>query len=338
VTEDRSIPPSQPSEAPVQKALPASHYTRLGLHPSASGQDIRRAYRDLSKLYHPDTTDLESTVATEKFQQLNEAYATLSNPDRRLTYDQKIGYSRINVVQPLPSLNRPQPKFGQTSSAYLDATDRPLSAGELFALFILGLTFVACLVLALTIGFTKSESALQPLVDKSSAALPPPVLKRPGRPPKPLLRLPAQITPAPAIDSLISDRTTKKASPVTQAASPPISASAKLDPTRAQSLPETDQALASPSKLTGLEAEPTKSKGLEAEPLHPPIAPPPMGESDSIGIRQSPAVLPPNSNQMSGSLQGSLLNPQLSPRATTSEGPTASSLSAIPANIVDLKD
>lgn len=67
-----------------------SYYTLLRLHPTASAIEIRRAYRELSKSYHPDTTDLPSAIATAKFQQLNEAYATLSNPERRLTYDLKL--------------------------------------------------------------------------------------------------------------------------------------------------------------------------------------------------------------------------------------------------------
>lgn len=142
---------------------PSSYYALLGLHPSASPIEIRRAYRELSKRYHPDTTDLPAATATAKFQQLNEAYATLSNPERRVGYDQKIGYSRINVMQPPPGFNHPvdQPQRRYSSSAYLDPTDRPLSAGEIFALFILGLTFVGCLLLAIAIGLTRGESAFQ---------------------------------------------------------------------------------------------------------------------------------------------------------------------------------
>jgi hypothetical protein len=149
------------SKVPHQKAIAANYYKRLGLEPSASVRDIRQAYRDLSKLYHPDTTELPAAIATEKFQKLNEAYATLSSPERRLAYDNKIGYSRVVVSQPLPSLNRPQPQT--SSSAYLDPTDRALSPGELFALFILGVTFLACLILAIAIGVTRGEKAFQPL-------------------------------------------------------------------------------------------------------------------------------------------------------------------------------
>ncbi len=142
-----------------------THYDILGVRPTASPQQIRRAFRDRSKLYHPDTTELPAAEATEKFQQLNEAYAVLSSPDRRWTYDKQVGYSRISVMQPLEPLSRSQtaPRRKEVSNLYLDPNDRPLSAGEIFALFILGLTFVACLVLVLTIGFTRSETAFNPV-------------------------------------------------------------------------------------------------------------------------------------------------------------------------------
>jgi len=83
---------------------------------------------------------LPPSVATAKFQQLNNAYATLSNPERRLAYDLKIGYSRLNVIQSPPGFNTPVSRSGEktSNSAYLDPTDRPLSPGEIFALFIMG--------------------------------------------------------------------------------------------------------------------------------------------------------------------------------------------------------
>lgn len=144
-----------------RSSIESTYYGLLGLHPSTSVREIRQAYRERSKLYHPDTTELPQAIALRKFQRLNEAYATLSNPERRAAYDLSIGYSRLVVVRPLPSLHRtdkPEPN----SSAYLDATDRPLSPGELFALFILGITFVGCLILAVTIGITRGDQAFQP--------------------------------------------------------------------------------------------------------------------------------------------------------------------------------
>lgn len=147
-------------------------YTLLGLRPGVSVQDIRRAYRDLSKLYHPDTTELESAIATVKFQALNEAYATLSNPEKRLAYDYQIGYSRLSVMQPLSSVAPNEKKYDPTDSAYLSPSDRPLSAGELFALFILGITFIGCLILVFTIGLTKSELPITQVNDTSTETTP----------------------------------------------------------------------------------------------------------------------------------------------------------------------
>jgi DnaJ-domain-containing protein 1 len=145
---------------PVFKPNQTTYYALLGLHPSASVIEIRRVYRELSKSYHPDTTHLPGAIATAKFQELNEAYATLSNPERRSAYDLKIGYSRMSVIQMPADLNRPisrTPEW-ESKSAYLDATDRPLSPGEMFALFTLGLTFLACLLLAIFIGLTRGNS------------------------------------------------------------------------------------------------------------------------------------------------------------------------------------
>ena len=146
-----------------------NYYSLLGLHPGASVIQIRRAYRELSKRYHPDTTDLPTTVATKKFQQINEAYATLSNPERRFSYDLKIGYSRFGVIQAPPDLNTPVSKsYDWSRSAYLDASDRPLSAGELFALFVLGITFLVCLLLAIAIGLTRGDAALETQLTQST--------------------------------------------------------------------------------------------------------------------------------------------------------------------------
>ena len=112
-----------------------SHYAVLGLHPAASAVAVRRAYRELSKQFHPDTTALSPEVATVKFQQLNEAYAILSNPERRALYDLHIGYSRWNVIQAPPD-NRSA--GSAKSSAYLDPSDRPLSGGGVFCVEFVG--------------------------------------------------------------------------------------------------------------------------------------------------------------------------------------------------------
>jgi len=140
-----------------------TYYALLGLYPSASEIEIRRAYRELSKRYHPDTTDLAPDIAKSKFQKLNEAYGTLSSPERRALYDLKIGYSRINVIQAPDDRDR----WGNYSneqwsrSAYLDPNDRPLSAGEIFILLVLGATLLGCLLLAIAIGLIREDRSFE---------------------------------------------------------------------------------------------------------------------------------------------------------------------------------
>jgi len=165
---------TNPSTA-ISKRFAHSYYGRLGLHPSASPLEIRRAYRELSKYYHPDTTELPQDVAKAKFQALNEAYATLSNPQRRALYDHQIGYSRLNVIQPpLHFQAREKSPRQVMNSAYLDSSDRPLSSGEIFVLLILGVTFLACILLVIVIGLTRGEGAFRvPEISETSTLLKP---------------------------------------------------------------------------------------------------------------------------------------------------------------------
>ncbi|MEL6929687.1 MAG: J domain-containing protein [Cyanobacteria bacterium J06600_6] len=140
---------------PQQTKLATTYYALMKLHPSASSIAIRRAYRQLSKEYHPDTTKLAPTVATAKFQRLNEAYAVLSSPEKRSLYDLTIGYSRLNVIQ-APNWSESESESEEYSrTAYLDPTDRPLSSGEVFVLVLLGLTFVGCILLVTVVAYLR---------------------------------------------------------------------------------------------------------------------------------------------------------------------------------------
>jgi preprotein translocase subunit Sec63 len=74
----------------------ASHYALLGLSPQATGPELRQAFRSLSKRYHPDTTTLPEAEAQEAFRLLQQAYLTLSDPERRRAYD-----ASLVAVQPV---------------------------------------------------------------------------------------------------------------------------------------------------------------------------------------------------------------------------------------------
>lgn len=133
--------------------LEQSYYAVLDVAPDASLAEIRRAYREKSKLYHPDTTTLPLAIAREEFHRLNEAYTVLTNSEQRQWYDLQLQLRarRSGGVAAQPS----QPNLQGDGAARLQ--DRPLSAGELFALFILGITFVGCLLLAVIVGFSQQE-------------------------------------------------------------------------------------------------------------------------------------------------------------------------------------
>ncbi|MBQ7669026.1 MAG: molecular chaperone DnaJ [Clostridia bacterium] len=62
-------------------------YEVLGLTKSATDDDIKKAYRQLAKKYHPDLNP-GNKEAEAKFKEVNEAYEILSDPKKRANYDQ----------------------------------------------------------------------------------------------------------------------------------------------------------------------------------------------------------------------------------------------------------
>ena len=60
-----------------------NYYSVLGVPKNASDKDIKTAFRRLAKEHHPDRTGGDDT----RFKQINEAYDTLKDPDKRSMYD-----------------------------------------------------------------------------------------------------------------------------------------------------------------------------------------------------------------------------------------------------------
>jgi curved DNA-binding protein CbpA len=98
----------------------SDHYTLLGVAPSASAAEIRKAYALLAREKHPDRfrDPAEKKRAEDVFQEITEAFNTLMNPARRREYDE--------------TRHRPQPRTPEEVAT--DAFERgqaALEAGQL---------------------------------------------------------------------------------------------------------------------------------------------------------------------------------------------------------------
>jgi molecular chaperone DnaJ len=72
------------------KSKKKNYYRVLNLRQNASESEIKKAYRSAAKKYHPDI----STKNGEKFKQIQEAYETLSDSDKKRVYDQELRSER----------------------------------------------------------------------------------------------------------------------------------------------------------------------------------------------------------------------------------------------------
>ena len=66
------------------------YYGTMGLHPEATEDEIRRAYRRLALEWHPDRNP-GNPLAEERFKEISEAYAVLIDPVKRRDYDRARG-------------------------------------------------------------------------------------------------------------------------------------------------------------------------------------------------------------------------------------------------------
>ncbi len=66
-------------------------YGSLGVSKNASAEEIKSAFRNKAKQYHPDIYQGDKKEAEEKFKEIGEAYKILSDPDQRAVYD-RVGY------------------------------------------------------------------------------------------------------------------------------------------------------------------------------------------------------------------------------------------------------
>jgi DnaJ domain len=134
----------------------ASYYQLLQIGPEATAQELRSAFRTLSKRYHPDTTELPEQEARESFRLLQQAYVTLSDPERRRAYD-----AALVAVQARAIASRSlTPPAGARASQPLPVR-RALSGGEWFALLLLAVAVLFSLVLGVGLAWARGAALLR---------------------------------------------------------------------------------------------------------------------------------------------------------------------------------
>lgn len=122
----------------------ANFYELLQIAPDASAQELRQAFRSLSKRYHPDTTSLPAAEAAEAFRRIQQAYLTLSDPEQRKLYDANLRRA-LRLVPQAPAPATPQPL----------PVRRALSGGEWFALLLLAVAVLFSLVLGVGLAWAR---------------------------------------------------------------------------------------------------------------------------------------------------------------------------------------
>jgi molecular chaperone DnaJ len=75
------------------------YYEVLGVSRNASNEELKSAFRTLARKYHPDVN--KEPDAEEKFKEINEAFAVLSDADKRRAYDQ-FGHAGVNGAGGVP--------------------------------------------------------------------------------------------------------------------------------------------------------------------------------------------------------------------------------------------
>ena len=97
------------------------YYEVLGVSKTASEDEIKKAYRQMAKKYHPDLNP-DNKEAEAKFKEANEAYEVLSDPEKKARYDQ-FGHAGVD------------PNYGAGAGAGFNGQGFDFDLGDIFSSF-----------------------------------------------------------------------------------------------------------------------------------------------------------------------------------------------------------
>ena len=159
-----------------------TYYTKLGLAENATPDEIKRAYRKLVLMYHPDRQHLNPEETAAKFREIQRAYECLSDPSRRHKYDSDLWLFR-NRQNPRnsytkqsssASANNGSAQSTDWNDSYEDITDKPTSSqasGGIFSLkwiYSFG-AFIAVIIVIVLLSVNTSQPKKSSDVTSSSA-------------------------------------------------------------------------------------------------------------------------------------------------------------------------
>ncbi len=150
----------------------ATYYQILGVSPSAKHEEIRAAYLAKARKLHPDNFQnapkREQTRSEELMRELNQAWSTLSNKEKRSKYDLKISTEKSDN-RSYPSFDggsyeewTPEPTPERTTPRYATEEEMKLTwFAKLVKPLPLGLIFVAVVTVAIiaTVGIGNNDAS-----------------------------------------------------------------------------------------------------------------------------------------------------------------------------------